>query len=89
LISFGTDYFEFWEYRAVKHLTADGIILFVEPLPFDEMTESIWQPSVACFRCSKPDDLNRNRYRSVIGFESLIVKYYPKILNDFRDIPSL
>jgi hypothetical protein len=87
LISLGTEYFEFWEYVEVKHLTNDGISLFIEHLPFDELTESIWQRITDRLRCSKPTDLNRERCRDdvVVGFESLILKDYPNILSDFSN----
>jgi hypothetical protein len=87
LISLGTEYFEFWEYVEVKHLTDDGITLFIEHLPFDELTESIWQRITDRLRCSKSTDLNRERCRDdvVVGFESLILKDYPKILSDFSN----
>jgi hypothetical protein len=41
LIDLGSDYFELWEYIEVKNLTEEGITLFVEHFPFDELTESI------------------------------------------------
>jgi hypothetical protein len=87
LISLGTEYFEFWEYVEVKHLTDDGISLFIEHLPFDELTESIWERITDRLRSSKPTDLNRERCRDVVvvGFESLIVKDCPNILSDFEN----
>jgi hypothetical protein len=68
-------------------LTDHGIAVFVEHLPFDELTESIWERITDRLRISKRTDLNRKRSRDVvvIGFESLIVKDYPKILNDFSN----
>jgi hypothetical protein len=47
LIDLGSDYFEFWQYIEVHNLTGDGLVHFVENLPFDELTESIWQRIVA------------------------------------------
>jgi hypothetical protein len=86
LISLGTAYFDCWQYIEVKNLTDEGITLFVEHLPFDKLTELIWQRIIDRLRCSKPDDLNRTRCQSaVVGFESLIVKDYPNILSDFAN----
>jgi hypothetical protein len=85
LINLGSDYFEFWQYIEVCNLTGDGIVHFVENLPFDELTESIWKRIVDHLRGSKLFEYPAGRYRSPVGFESLIVKYYPTILNDFAN----
>jgi hypothetical protein len=96
LIDLGSDYFEFWQYIEVNNLTGDGIVHFVENLPFDELTASIWKGIVDHLRGSKVFECPSIRYRSsvdiesparqvrnVVGFESLIVKYYPTILDNF------
>jgi hypothetical protein len=77
-------------------LTGDGIVRFVENLPFDELTESMWKRIVDYLHGSKSFECPAGRYRrsvdfespsrqsrSVVGFESLIVKDYPTILDDF------
>jgi hypothetical protein len=43
LIDLGSDYFEYWQYIKVCNLTGDGLVHFVENLPFDKLTESIWK----------------------------------------------
>jgi hypothetical protein len=53
LIDLGSDYFEFWQYIEVSNLTGDGIVRFVENLPFDELTELIWKGIVDHLRGSK------------------------------------
>jgi hypothetical protein len=83
LIHLGEAYFEFWQYIEIRNLTGDGILLFVEHLPFDELTESIWQHIVDHLKDSKGCDFDSRRYLSVVGFESMIAKYYPNILNEF------
>jgi hypothetical protein len=84
LIDLGRDYFDFWQYIEVKNLTKDGIALFVEHLPFDELTESIWRRIVDRLSDLKSFESIAGRYRTVSRFESLIVKDYPKILEEFE-----
>jgi hypothetical protein len=84
LIDLGKNYFDFWEYIEVKNLTEEGISLFVEHLPFDELTESIWRRIVDRLCGSKSSESLTERYRGTVGFESLIVKDYPRILEEFE-----
>jgi hypothetical protein len=69
----------------MRNLTIDGIVRFVENLPFDELTEPIWNRIVDRLRCSKSNELRTGRYRNVIGIESLIVNNCPNILNEFAN----
>jgi hypothetical protein len=43
LIDLGTDFSDFLQSIDVTNLTEDGIGLFVNHLPFNEMAESIWR----------------------------------------------
>jgi hypothetical protein len=85
LIQLGSDYFEYWCYIEVNFLSDEGIVLFVDNIRFDDLTESIWDKIAdrLCNRESKT--LNSARYLCVEGFESKIVKYYPSILKEFMN----
>jgi hypothetical protein len=85
LIDLGSDYFELWEYIEVNNLTENGISLFVEHLRFEELTESIWKRIVDRLCGSKSFECISGRYRSSVQFESLIVKDFPKLLEEFRN----
>jgi hypothetical protein len=88
LIDLGPDYYEFWRYIEPIFLTADGISLFGDSLPFDYVSESIWQ-KVFVRIGSKPDQSIRNHrfvnsVPSVERFESNIVQTIPSILKDLK-----
>jgi hypothetical protein len=87
LIELGSDYFEFWNYIEVINLTGEGISLFVDHLDFNELTESIWQKIVVRLKSESEIEIDprSGRYvNRVIGFESLIVHNYLKILTEFE-----
>jgi hypothetical protein len=90
LIELGPEYFEYWCYIEVSFLSSSGISLFVEHLSFDDLNESIWLKVVDRLKMSQILDFpfksasDRQRYLKVDGFESVIVKDYPKILKEFE-----
>jgi hypothetical protein len=63
LISLGSEYFEYWDYLEVSNLTSAGIALFVDNLPFDQLTESIWERITDRLRGSKCNDLKCECYQ--------------------------
>jgi hypothetical protein len=88
LIDLGSDYLEFWTYIEPIFLTADGISLFGNTLPFDHVNEDIWKKIL--FRIeNKPNEEIRNcRYfhstHQVKARESTILSEIPQILKDFE-----
>jgi hypothetical protein len=84
LIELGSDYKGFLSYIDIVHLTGDGLSLFVDHLEFDDLTESIWHQIIARLKNDTLIALSSDRYvPGVIGFESLILDSYPKILKEF------
>jgi hypothetical protein len=84
----GPDYFEFWCYIEPIFLTPDGISLFGDSLPFDYVSEHIWQKIFACI-ANKPDESIRkyrfaNSLPPVRPLESNILQNIPSILKDFE-----
>jgi hypothetical protein len=84
----GRDYYEFWCYIEPIFLTADGISLFGNSLPFDYVNESIWH-NVFVRLVTKPDESIRklrfvNSAPSVQRLESNIVQTIPSIFKDFE-----
>jgi hypothetical protein len=89
LIDLGGDYFEFWPYIEIPLLSSEGISLFVEHLPFDFLTETIWLKVILRLRGDfDPNDRNQ-RHRTVIPaipsvpFTSTILSELPSILSEF------
>jgi hypothetical protein len=83
LIDLRSDYFEFWRYIEVTNLTFDGIKRFIDKFPFDELTELIWMKIKDRLQCCESFTLSANPYQGGNGFNSMIVKDYPRILDDF------
>jgi hypothetical protein len=90
LIELGSEYFEYWCYIEANFLSSAGISLFVERLNFDHLTESIWLKIVDRLKQSEIHDFTFKstsicqRYFKSVGFESVIIKDYPMILNEFK-----
>jgi hypothetical protein len=80
LIDLGSDYFEFFSYLEVSLLSSDGLSLFVDQLPFDELTVDIWSKVVDRLKGICKSDLRSRRHR----FESSILQTIPDILSEFR-----
>jgi hypothetical protein len=87
LIDLGSDYFEFWTYLEPLFLTADGISLFGNTLPFDHVSEDIWKKVLVRIE-EKPNEEVRTR-RYFVGepakfVESTILSSFPPILKEFE-----
>jgi hypothetical protein len=90
LIDLGSDYYEFWNYLEPIFLTADGILLFGNTLPFDHVTEDLWK-KVFIRIADQPDEkLRIRRYfnpeskHPKLDFGSAIVSALPPILKEFE-----
>jgi hypothetical protein len=88
LIDLGSDYFEFFHYIEPIFLTANGISLFGNSLPFDYVSEAIWHKLFIRFE-NKPDETILicrflNSVPSVKSLESNILQSIPQILKDFE-----
>jgi hypothetical protein len=88
LIDLGSDYFEFWEYIEPIFLSAASISLFGNTLPFDYVTEDIWNKLFVRIE-NKPDDAIRTRrflnsIRSSQCPKSTILQSIPSILTEFE-----
>jgi hypothetical protein len=81
LIDLGSDYFEFWRYVEVSLLTTEGVSLFVEKLPFDELTIESWVKIGD--RLTGGDHKLRSR-RATIAFQSVILTEIPPFLAELR-----
>jgi hypothetical protein len=90
LIDLGGAYFEFWNYIEVSLLSSDGISLFVEQLPFDFVTETIWSKVVLRLKGDFDSNDHNQRHRTVIPvipsvpFTSTILTEIPSVLCEFE-----
>jgi hypothetical protein len=85
LIELGSDYFEYWCYIEVTHLTDEGLSLFIDNLAFEHLSESIWKKIVDRCKGNRDSELISSRYvhSSVVAPDSMIVKHCPSILSEF------
>jgi hypothetical protein len=88
LIELGSDYFEFWQYIEPIFLTANGLSLFKDTLPFEYVNECIWD-KIFYRLANKPDESIRihrflNSIPSVQRPESNILDDIPSILKNFE-----
>jgi hypothetical protein len=81
LIELGSAYFEFWRYVEVVFLADKGLSLFVDTLPFDELTAEIW--SEVILRLKGVSEGARRRRDCPVGFQSRILSDFPSIFTDF------
>jgi hypothetical protein len=81
LIELGSVYFEFWRYIEVIFLTDKGLSLFVDTLPFDELTKEIW--SHVILRLKDVSEGEHRRRDCPVGFQSRILSDFPSIFTDF------
>jgi hypothetical protein len=88
LIDLGSDYYEFWRYVEPIFLTEEGISLFGNTLPFDDVNEDIWRKVFVRIENKPNDEIRLRRYfHSRISnprFESNIVSDFPAIFKDFE-----
>jgi hypothetical protein len=65
-------------------LTKDGLSVFVEKLPFDELTIDIWSKIIQRLYEVRQNDLQTRRYFEYpFPMKSAILATVPKILNEF------
>jgi hypothetical protein len=79
LLDLGSDYQEFWDYIEVGYLTENGISLFLDALPFENLNESIWRKIVERLRGLRDDDMGLRRYRA--RSDAATVKARPGVLD--------
>jgi hypothetical protein len=71
-------------------LTSDGISLFVEHLPFDFLTETIWSQVILRLKGEFDRNDRNQRHRTVIPvipsipFTSTILSEFPSVLCEFE-----
>jgi hypothetical protein len=81
LIELGSAYFEFWRYIEVIFLTDKGLSLFVDELPFDELTAEIW--SEVILRLKGVSEGAHRRRGCRVPFQSAILSDFPSIFSGF------
>jgi hypothetical protein len=83
LIELGSAYFEFWTYIEVVFLTDKGFSLFVDKLPFDELTKEIWSQVILRLRGASEGQYRRRNCRDFpVQFESAILSDFPAIFSE-------
>jgi hypothetical protein len=84
LVELGSAYFEFWRYIETVFLTDKGLSLFVDKLPFDELTKEIW-PQVTLRRkgVSKGEHRRHGCRDCLVPFQSTILSGFPSRLTEF------
>jgi hypothetical protein len=89
LIDLGSGYYEFWTYLEPIFLTEDGISLFGNTLPFDDVSEEIWRKVFIRLENKRNDEIRIRRYvHSRISnprFELNIVSDFPAIFKEFEN----
>jgi hypothetical protein len=84
LIDLGSDYFEFWSYIEVSHLTRSGFLRFVQEIPFHALTTDIWSTFVELhIRGPKESCLSLRYFAHPLPAESTILREVPKAINEF------
>jgi hypothetical protein len=89
LIDLGETYFEFWNYIEVSLLSSDCFSHFIEHLPFDFVTETIWLNIISRLRGDfDPNDRNQRHgtliaVNSSIPLTSTILSEIPSVLSGF------
>jgi hypothetical protein len=90
LISLGSEYLEYWCYIEVIFRSSKGISFFVEQFQFEFLGELIWMKIVDRLKVRKFFDfplksiLISRRYLPFVKVDSMMMKDYPNILNDFK-----
>jgi hypothetical protein len=85
LIDLGSDYYEFWTYLELIFLTEEGISLFGNTLPFDDVNEEIWRKVFVRIENKPNEDIRIHRYFKLVPrLESNIVSDFPAIFKDFE-----
>jgi hypothetical protein len=78
LIDLGSGYFDLWNYIHLPALSEDGISLFADSLPLEEVTTEIWSKIVAGLKSIRGGERLTSRSR----FQSLILKSIPPFLRE-------
>jgi hypothetical protein len=85
LVGLGSEYIELLSSIVISLLRSDCVSLFVETLPFDELTFDIWLKIVQCLTHVRDEGFHIHRYfQYQFPIESAILKTIPKIINEFH-----
>jgi hypothetical protein len=93
LLELGKDYLEYLKYVEVIFLSQEGITLFVDNLPFCEVTSDLWSKIVCRLKGDSDDSFRRRRIsgerqqqqqQQVISFESTILSTKSKVFDEFE-----
>jgi hypothetical protein len=84
LIELGSAYCEFWRYIEAIFLTYKGLSLFVDELPFDELTAEIWSDATLHLKVvSEGTHCRRGCCNCRVLFQSTILSAFPSIFSEF------
>jgi hypothetical protein len=82
LMELGDEYYEFWSYVELSFLNDDHLSLFLETLPFDCLTELIWNKVSARLKGVPGEEVRLTRH--LWRVKSTIITHCPRILSEFR-----
>jgi hypothetical protein len=89
LLELGEDYLESLKYVELIFLSQEGMTLFVDNVPFSELTSDLWLKIVCRLKGESDESFRRRRIsgegqRQMIPFESTILSTKPKFFDEFE-----